>query len=68
MGYWPRSERVLLVRLNGRLFNINIIQVYAPTQDHSDAEIEVFYEKVEKALKYSESNDVLCVMGTLMQN
>ena len=68
MDYWPRSERVLLVRLNGRLFNINIIQVYAPTQDHSDAETEVFYEKVEQALKYSESNDVLCVMGTLMQN
>ena len=46
-------------------FNINIIQVYAPTQDHSDAEIEVFYEEIEKALKFAKSNDVLCVMGDL---
>ena len=37
MSYWPISEGVLMVKLYVRPFNINIIQVYAPTQDHSDA-------------------------------
>ena len=54
-----------MVMLYGRPFNINIIQVYAPAQDHSDAEIEVFYQEIEKALKYAKSNDVLCIMGEL---
>ena len=65
IAYWPVSERVLMVKLYGRSFNINIIQVYAPTQDHSDAEMEVCYEEIEKALKYTKSGDVLCIMGNL---
>ena len=65
IGYWPISERVLMVKLYGRPSNINIIQVYAPRQDHSDADIEVFYEEIEKALKYAKSDDVLCIMGDL---
>ena len=48
IGYWPISEIVLMVSLHGRKFNINIIQVYAPTQDYSKAAIEVFYEEIEK--------------------
>ena len=54
-----------MVKLYGRPFNTNFIQVYAPTQDHSDVEVEVFYEKIEKALKFAKSADVLCVMGDL---
>ena len=66
MGYWPISEKVLMAKLHGRPFNINIIEVYAPTHDHSDAEIEVFYEEIEKALKYAKSDGMLCVMGDLI--
>ena len=54
-----------MVKLYSRPFSINVIQVYAPTQDHSNAEIEVFYEGIEKALKYAKSDDILCVMGDL---
>ena len=52
-----------MVKLYSRLFNINIIQVYAPTQDHSDAKIEALYEEIKKALKYAKSDIVLCFMG-----
>ena len=65
IGYWPISERVLMVNLYSRPFNINIIQVYAPTQDHSNAEIAALYEEIEKALKYAKWDDVLCAMGDL---
>ena len=30
---------------------VNIIQVYAPTQDDSDEEVEVFYEKIENVIQ-----------------
>ena len=51
-----------MVKLHCRPFNINIIQVHAPIQDHSDAEIDVFHEEIEKALAYAQSDDVLCIM------
>ena len=63
IGYWPISERVLMVKLYSRPFNINIIQGYAPTQDHSDAKIEALYEEIKKVLKYAKSDVVLCFMG-----
>lgn len=55
------SERVALLTLNVRNFKISIIQVYAPTDAASDAEIESFYDTIDKALKISEKN--LIVMG-----
>ena len=65
IGYWPISERVLMVKLYGKPFNINIIQVYTPTQDHSNAKIEALYEEIKKALKYAKLGVVLCAMGDL---
>ena len=37
--------------------------MYAPTQDYSDEDIEQFYEEIQQAVKYTNSNDVLLVMG-----
>ena len=54
-----------MVNLYSRPLNINIIQVYAPTQDNSNAEIAALYEEIEKALKYEKWDDVLCAMGDL---
>ena len=36
IGYWPISDRVVMVKLQAKPFNINMIQVYAPTQDYDD--------------------------------
>ena len=63
MGFWPISDRSILIKLEGKPFNISIIQVYAPTQDHGDEEIEAFYEEIEKAIKIVKSDEVLIVMG-----
>ena len=56
-----------MMKLQGRPSNINIVRVYAPMQDHSNAEMEVFYEEIGKALKHAKSDDLLNIMGTLMQ-
>ena len=52
MGFWPISDRIImLLQIEAKPFNIAVIQLYAPTQDHSDEEIEEFYEEINKALK-----------------
>ncbi|GFN94856.1 craniofacial development protein 2-like [Plakobranchus ocellatus] len=40
-----------------------MIQVYAPTPDSEDVEIEKFYEEIEKAKDYLKSQDIIIVMG-----
>ena len=47
VGYWPISNRVIMVKLQGKPFNINILQTYAPTQDHDDEDIEQFYDEIQ---------------------
>ena len=61
IGYWPVSDRIIMVKIRGQPLNVNIIQVYAPTQDHADEEVEVFYEKIENVIQRIESGEVTCI-------
>ena len=40
-----------LVHFQGKLFNITVIQVYAPTTNAKEAEIEQFYEDLQDLLE-----------------
>ena len=62
IGYWLIYERVLMVKLQVRPLNINHAQLFLQPRIKNDAEIEVFYEDIKNALKYTESDDDLCVM------
>ncbi|CAF1540573.1 unnamed protein product [Adineta ricciae] len=62
-GYWAVSDRVLLMKLYGKPFNISIIQAYAPTANYDDDSITDFYEDLDKAYKQCNSNDIVYVMG-----
>ena len=35
-GFIPRSDRVMMLKIEGKPFNVVIVQCYAPTQDHSE--------------------------------
>ena len=39
-----KSDRMISVRFQGKPFNIAVIQVYAPTSNAEEAEVERFYE------------------------
>ena len=39
------------VRLQGKPFNITVIQVYAPTSNAEEAEVELFYEDLQELLE-----------------
>ena len=43
--------------------NITVIQVYAPTSNAEEAEVEQFYEDVQDHLKLTPPKDVLFIIG-----
>lgn len=57
------SDRIIMVQLKATPFDINIVQVYYPTADKDDTEIEEVYGQLEKILKSAKNNEVTIVMG-----
>ena len=54
---------MISVRFQGKPFNITVIQVYAPTSNAEEAEVERFYEKVQDLLELTSKKDVLFIIG-----
>ena len=50
---------MISVRLQGKPFNYTVIQVYAPTSNAEEAEVEQFYEDLQDLLELTPKNDVL---------
>ena len=46
-----KNDRMISVRFQGKPFNITVIQVYAPTSNAEEAEIEQFYEDLQDLLE-----------------
>ena len=47
LGYNLKNNRMISVCFQGKSFNIRVIQVYAPTTNAKEAEIEWFYEDLQ---------------------
>ena len=54
---------MLSVHFQGKPFTITIIQIYAPTTEAEEAEIDQFYDDLEKLLELTPINDVLFIIG-----
>ena len=54
---------MISVRLQGKPFNITVIQVCAPTSNAEEAEIEWFYEDLQAILELTPKKDVLFIIG-----
>ena len=50
LGCNLKNDRMISVRFEGTPFNITIIQVYAPTSNTEEADIEQFYEDLQGLL------------------
>ena len=50
------------VRFQGKPFNITVIQVYAPTSNAEEAEVEWFYEDLQDLLELTPKKDVLFII------
>ena len=51
------------VRFQGKPFNIKVIQVYAPTSNTEEAEVERFYEDLQDLLELTPQKDVVFIVG-----
>ena len=56
---------MISVRLQGKPFNITVIQVYAPTSNAEETEVERFYEDLQDLLELTPKKDVLFIIGGL---
>ena len=54
---------MISVRFQGKPFNITVIQVYAPTSNAEEAEVEWFYEDLQELLELTPKKDVLFIIG-----
>ena len=54
---------MISAHLQGKLFNATVIQVYAPTSNTEEAEVERFYEDLQDLLELTPKKDVLFVLG-----
>ena len=54
---------MISVRFQGKPLNIMVIQVYAPTSNTEEAEVERFYEDLQDLLERTPQKDVLFTIG-----
>ena len=63
LGCNLKNDRMVSVCLQGKPFNITVIQVYAPTSNPEEAEGERFYEDLQDLLELTPKKDVLFIIG-----
>ena len=58
-----KNDRMISVHFQGKPFNITVIQVYDPTSNSEEAEVEWFYEDLQDLLELTPKKDVLFIIG-----
>ena len=59
LGCNLKNDRMISVHFQGKPFNITVIQVYAPTSNAEEAEVERFYEDLQDLLELTPKKDAL---------
>ena len=59
LGCNVKSDRIISVHFQGKPFNITVIQIYTPTSNTEEAEVEWFYEDLQGLLELTPPKDVL---------
>ena len=59
LGCNLKNDIIISLRLQGKPFNITAIQVYTPTSNTEEAEVERFYEDLQDLLDLTPKKDVL---------
>ena len=63
LGCNLKNDRMISVCFQGKPFNITVIQVYGPTSNTEETEIERFYEDLQDLLELTPKKDVLFIIG-----
>ena len=63
LGCNLKNNRMISVHLQGKPFNITVIQVYVPTSNAEETDVEQFYEDLQDCLELTPKKDVLFIIG-----
>ena len=63
LGYETVNDRIITIRIQGRALNLTIIQVYAPTTEASESDIEDFYSSLQETFDAAPSKDIKLLIG-----
>ena len=63
LGCNLKNDRMISVHFQGKPFNITVIQVYAPTSNTEEAEVERFYEDLQDLAGLTPKKDALFIIG-----
>ena len=62
LGCNLKNERMISVRFQGKPFDITVIQVYAPTSNAEETEVEQFSKALQDVLELTPKNDVIFII------
>ena len=62
LSYSLKNNRMISVHFQVKPFNITVIQVYAPTSNAEEADVEQFYEDIQDFLELTPQKDVLFII------
>ena len=63
LGCSLKNDRMISACFQGKPFSITVIQVYTPTSNAEEAEVEWFYEDLQDLLELTPNKDVLFIIG-----
>ena len=63
LGCNLKNDRMIFVHVQGKPFSITVIQVYAPTINAEEAEVQRFYEDLQDLVELTPKKDVLFIIG-----
>ena len=63
LGCSLKNNRMISVCFQGKPFSITVLQVYAPTSNAEEAEVERFYEDLQDLLELTPPKDLLFIIG-----
>ena len=63
LGCNLKNDQMISVHFQGKPFSITVIQVYAPTSNTEEAEVEWLYEDLQDLLELISTKDVLFIIG-----
>ena len=68
LGCDLKNDRMISVRFQGKQFNFTVIQVYAPTSNAEEVEVEWLYEDLQELLEITPKKDPFCYKGLECKN
>ncbi|XP_043064519.1 uncharacterized protein LOC122320475 [Drosophila ficusphila] len=61
--FLPINERIAIIRISAKFFNISLICVHAPTEEKDDATKDAFYAELDRSYGRCPSHDIKILLG-----